>query len=150
MKLTAVFEHWEKIHNGTIDTLGKFTDEELSFRPYEGSWSAGEIALHIANAEVGWFRYALEGELDEWPPSSKLSDYPTVDEIQLMLSSVHRRTQTYLANLPIDAMKRRFTAPWGDEFTLGWLLWHIIEHEVHHRGELSLILGIMGKEGLDV
>jgi uncharacterized damage-inducible protein DinB len=26
----------------------------------------------------------------------------------------------------------------------------VLEHEVHHRGELSLIHGLLGREGLDV
>jgi uncharacterized damage-inducible protein DinB len=29
------------------------------------------------------------------------------------------------------------------------MLWHVVEHEIHHRGELSLILGLLGREGLD-
>jgi uncharacterized damage-inducible protein DinB len=29
------------------------------------------------------------------------------------------------------------------------LLGHVLEHEVHHRAELSLILGMRGKQGLD-
>jgi uncharacterized damage-inducible protein DinB len=34
--------------------------------------------------------------------------------------------------------------------SLGWIIWHVLEHEIHHRGELSLILGLLGREGLDV
>ena len=26
---------------------------------------------------------------------------------------------------------------------------HMIDHEIHHRGELSLILGLLGREGLN-
>jgi uncharacterized damage-inducible protein DinB len=29
------------------------------------------------------------------------------------------------------------------------MLGHILEHEIHHRGELSLILGLLGREGLN-
>jgi len=43
--------------------------------------------------------------------------------------------------------------PTLDKFSdgeLGWIIWHVLEHEIHHRGELSLILGLLGREGLDV
>jgi uncharacterized damage-inducible protein DinB len=30
------------------------------------------------------------------------------------------------------------------------VIWHVLEHEIHHRGELSLIHGLLGREGLDV
>jgi uncharacterized damage-inducible protein DinB len=29
------------------------------------------------------------------------------------------------------------------------MVWHVMEHEIHHRGELSLLLGMLGHEGLD-
>ena len=38
----------------------------------------------------------------------------------------------------------------GDQYTPAWIFWHVLEHEIHHRGELSLITGILGREGLDV
>jgi uncharacterized damage-inducible protein DinB len=44
---------------------------------------------------------------------------------------------------------RRIELPWGGHTSLGWVVWHVLEHEIHHRGELSLILGLLGREGLD-
>ncbi len=39
----------------------------------------------------------------------------------------------------------------ADRFTTrGWVLWHLIEHEAHHGGAISLILGSNGLPGLDI
>jgi uncharacterized damage-inducible protein DinB len=27
-----------------------------------------------------------------------------------------------------------------------WIVWHVLEHEIHHGGELSLALGMSGVE----
>ena len=43
-----------------------------------------------------------------------------------------------------------YKTPEGEVFTLRWIIWHVLEHEIHHRGELSLALGLLGREGLDV
>ncbi|MCE7990102.1 MAG: hypothetical protein DYG89_53840, partial [Caldilinea sp. CFX5] len=48
------------------------------------------------------------------------------------------------------ALDQTYTIPGGHAFSLGWIIWHVLEHEIHHRGELSLILGLLGREGLDV
>jgi uncharacterized damage-inducible protein DinB len=40
-------------------------------------------------------------------------------------------------------------AQWGETYPLIDMIWHVMEHEIHHRGELSLILGLLGREGLD-
>jgi len=29
--------------------------------------------------------------------------------------------------------------PWGESIPLFWIVWHVVEHEIHHRGELSLL-----------
>jgi uncharacterized damage-inducible protein DinB len=34
------------------------------------------------------------------------------------------------------------------ERTLQWIIWHVLEHEIHHGGELSLALGAQGLEGV--
>lgn len=38
---------------------------------------------------------------------------------------------------------------WGPASHLIEMLGHIVEHEIHHRGELSLVLGMLGRPGLD-
>jgi uncharacterized damage-inducible protein DinB len=67
-----------------------------------------------------------------------------------VLADVHARTEEYIDTLEESDLARIIEAPWGEKFHLGWILWHVIEHEIHHRGELSLILGLLGREGLDV
>jgi uncharacterized damage-inducible protein DinB len=36
------------------------------------------------------------------------------------------------------------------ESTRAWVIWHLIEHEGHHGGEISLILGSNGLPALDL
>jgi uncharacterized damage-inducible protein DinB len=38
---------------------------------------------------------------------------------------------------------------WGEVARPIDTLWHLLEHELHHRGELSLMLGLLGRAGLD-
>jgi uncharacterized damage-inducible protein DinB len=35
-------------------------------------------------------------------------------------------------------------------FTRQWVVWHLVEHDLHHGGEVSLILGSHGLTGLDL
>jgi hypothetical protein len=32
----------------------------------------------------------------------------------------------------------------------GWVVWHVLEHDLHHGGEISQILGTNGLAGLDL
>ena len=144
------FAHWKQVRAGLCGLIDQFKEEELHFKPYEGAWSVGEILLHIANAEQGWFRYAVTGELDAWPRRYSMDNYSSLDDISNLLKEVHAWTETYIAELDRGDYHKVIELPWDEKIHLGWIIWHVLEHEIHHRGELSLILGLLGREGLDV
>jgi uncharacterized damage-inducible protein DinB len=143
-----LFSHWDGVRDGLLATIEAFEESELDCVAFEGDRKAGNIMLHIADAEDGWLRYAVTQEIEEWPDTYNLENYPDKQSIINLLTEVHARTSEYIANLNEPDLERRITAPWGDEFSLLWIIWHIIEHEIHHRGELSLILGLLGREGV--
>ena len=149
MKLNQLFSHWNQIHTGTLLTFDKFEEAELSYTAYQGGMSVGSIALHIAHAEEGWFRLIATGERYEWPSEFTLENYPTKAAIKNLLAEVHAKTMAYLETLRVADLEQKFESAWGT-FSLRFIIWHVLEHEIHHRGELSLILGILGREGLDV
>jgi uncharacterized damage-inducible protein DinB len=103
--------------------------------------------LHIADAEDGWLRYAVTKELEDWPTHYSLVNYPSKESILTALAEVHSRMSDYISKLSETGLLSEITAPWGEEIPLLWVLWHVIEHEIHHRGELSFSLGILGREG---
>ena len=150
MKLSQIFSHWKQVRDDLMSTIDKFGDDELSFLPFETSFPAGQIMLHIGEAEEGWFRYVVARELNDWPDFD-LDAYPNVESIKAQLTVIHARTEKTLDSLSLEDLEKDIDMPRRDHrLTLGWIIWHVIEHEIHHRGELSLILGMLGREGLDV
>jgi len=149
VKLSHFFSHWDQVHKGTLDVFEKFDQVELSFSPYDGSWSVGQIALHIANAEEGWFGTIARKVYTHWPSNHTLENYPLKEDIKSLLVETHARTMAYLDKLTLDDLKQVVDSEWG-RFSVRFIIWHVMEHEIHHRGELSLILGTFGREGLDV
>ena len=150
MEPIKLFAHWQQIRSGLITTIDQFSDAELTYQPFDGVWAVGHIMLHIAGAEDGWLRFVLTRELDEWPDHYKLNNFRDKLAIKQVLERVHNHMVNYLSTLQEADLSRTIIAPWGDEFQISWVLWHVLEHEIHHRGELSLILGLLGREGLDV
>ncbi len=149
MTADQLFSHWSEVRVGLLLALDQLTDEQLSFVPREGLWSLRTVALHIATAEEGWFRYIATGELDQWPEVDD-TDYATVASIKALLTQVHSRTEAYLQTLHATDLDRVITTFWGAKVSLRWIIWHVLEHEVSHRGEIYLMLGLMGMEAPDV
>lgn len=149
MKLSQLFAHWVPVRAGLIEVINQFSDAEISVVPFDGSWPAGQIMLHIAEAEDFWL-HAVVQELVSPHIDYLTATYPTISEIKAVLARSHARTLALLDRLDESDLPRIYTSPSGEEYTLYWIIWHVLEHEIHHRGELSLILGLLGREGLDV
>ncbi len=149
MDLQYVMSRWEGVRSGLIETIQKFHEEELDFRPFPTSRSAGQIMLHIAQEENGEFNYGITQTLSEFPPDYQSLEYPTRASIQSVLESVHSKSIEYLRASDDAALNMVIKTPWGANYRMVEMLDHIIEHEIHHRAELSLILGMLGREGLN-
>lgn len=132
-----------------LDILDAFDETELEYTPYPGSWSVGKIFLHIAETEDYWIHYLARKELTE-NPHYELKDFPSLTAVRMKLRISEERTQTFLETLTEADLDWRFKTSRGESLTLISILWHVLEHELHHRGELSLILGMLGRKGLDV
>lgn len=149
MQLAKLIQFWEKVRSGLISTLEKFTEEELDFIPFEGGYSVRQTLLHIAQEERGEIQYGITAELSEFPPAYREDAYPNAASIAALLEAVHNDTLTFLESLDDEELFQQVEAGWGGTYPLIDLIWHVIEHEIHHRGELSLSLGLIGREGLD-
>jgi uncharacterized damage-inducible protein DinB len=145
-----LFGHWDEVRRGLYAALEQLTDEQLSFVPREGLWSLGQVACHIAEGEEHWFRHYIH---NRWPAESdrlRLSDYGSVTALKALLAQVHARTDQWLETLDEGDLAHEVILPWGGRCSVRFAIWHILEHEIHHRGEIYLMLGLLGMEAPDV
>ncbi len=149
MNVAKIVQFWKQIRRGLIDTIDKFTDEELDHVAYDGGYSVRQIILHIAQEEYGEIQYGITREIDAFPPEYPEESYPTIGSLKALLASVHEETTRYLESVADEDLEKGIEAQWGGTYPLIDMIWHVMEHEIHHRGELSFILGLLGREGLD-
>jgi uncharacterized damage-inducible protein DinB len=140
---------WAQVRAGLLETIERFSDAELAYRPFEGAHSVGEIILHIAHEEDIEVRYGLAKQAADLPPPYESARYQDKTSILGPLAEVHEFTNDYLAGLKNSDLLVEVELAWGGTARRIDMLWPFLEHEVHHRGELSLVLGLLGREGLD-
>jgi uncharacterized damage-inducible protein DinB len=149
MNLEYLVSHWASVRSGLLETVGKFREDELEFRPFATSWSARQTILHIAQEEHGEFSYGILRVLETFPGEYDPRDYRNKASLIALLESVHAQTLIYTESLIEDDLGRMIQTPWGKSYRLIEMLGHLVEHEIHHRAELSLMLGMLGHEGFD-
>jgi uncharacterized damage-inducible protein DinB len=141
--------HWTDVRAKLIALVDSLSDADLGFRPYDGAWTAGELVLHIAHEEYGEVGHGITRALPGCPDAFGAEASATVGSLKAQLAEVHAGTVRLLDSLDDAGLAREIETPWGAKATMLGLLGHVVEHETHHRAELSLILGMLGKPGLD-
>jgi uncharacterized damage-inducible protein DinB len=150
--LTTFYTSWKAYQDHIKEAIAPLTAEQLELRAAPHLRSIGENALHIIGCRAGWYTYTL-GE--DWGADAKA--YTSWDEpgapvrtAAEMAQALDRTWQGMADSLPHwspDDMQQTFPDEWDGKvvhLSRAWIVWHVIEHDLHHGGELSLTLGMHG------
>lgn len=144
MNAAQFFDHWNKVWRDLMLAVDLLEDEHLDFRPAETySRTIGDILRHIIHQEQSWLHYVVQRELSGWP-DERAEELDSMDAIRTEMERVHKATMDFLATIPVDDFNRIVQVPGDGTPKLGWILWHVFEQEIHHRGELFLCLSLLG------
>lgn len=144
MNAAQFFDHWNNIWRDLMRGVSMLEDEHLDFRPAEHyPRSLGGILSHITELEQGWIHFVIRRELEAWPDEGSLK-LDTVDALSQEMERVHSHTMEYLATIDVEDFTRIVQVPEDGTPKLGWILWHVFEQQIHHRGELYLCLSMLG------
>ena len=149
MTVAQRFAHWEAIRRGLLAALDKLDDQQLQFVPREGLWSLGRTACHIAVSEY-WWAYWVRGQRPPQDDRPRCEDYVTLAALRALLARSHALALAALEGIPEGVLADEIETPWGARCTVEWAIWHIVEHEIHHRGEIYLMLGLLGMDAPEV
>ncbi len=146
MNAAQYFDHWNVAWRDLMRAVALLRDEHLTFRPAANyPRTVGEILDHIADLEAGWIHFVVRRTLSDWPQPQTTRPV-TLEAHRARLNQVHKETMDYLAALPVEDFNRIVQVPGDGTPKLGWILWHVFEQQIHHRGELFLSLSLLGLE----
>lgn len=150
--LTTFYTSWKEYQDRIKTTLAPLTAEQLELRAAPHLRSIGENALHIIGCRAGWFTYFLGEDC-----GADVKEYASWDETgapsRTTAEIVHGLERTWqcmsdcLARWNSDDMRQTFPDDWNGqrvELSRAWVVWHVMEHDLHHGGELSFTLGMHG------
>jgi uncharacterized damage-inducible protein DinB len=157
--LDIFYRSWKEYQDTLKQAIAPLTPEQLALRAAPGLRSVGEIVAHVISSRVHWFGGFL-GEIGSMPGVESLlvrdvRDAPlrTADELVEGLDTSWRFVADLLSKW--DSADMQHTFPFDSNGThydnsRSWVTWHILQHDLHHGGEISITLGMYGLEAPDV
>jgi len=158
LTFASFYQGWDGYQKHLIDVIAPLSEEQLALSAAPHLRSIGLNAAHIIGARAGWFSYVLkEGQeklatLDAWDepgqPARSAAELVSGLEItwQVLQQGLQRWTGADLEEIFYDTNE----AGEQEALTRQWVIWHLIEHDLHHGGEISFTLGMHGLAAIDL
>jgi uncharacterized damage-inducible protein DinB len=167
MTTALLLERFKRMRRGTRTLVAAIPDAQFDWRPGEGAFSCGDLVRHLMQSEIFWRKLLVAGSRGE--PFDPFKIAGTGEERLRtrrpeMLASAHddkwgtsaadclarwadiqAKTERELAAIPDHALDVEMEHPLLAIRAPVWDMFMIfIEHEVHHRGQLSAYFKALG------
>ncbi|GHO73304.1 hypothetical protein KSD_10750 [Ktedonobacter sp. SOSP1-85] len=150
--LMSVYEGWDGHQRSLIRTIAPLSPQQLAYRPAPHLRSVGEIASHLSLGRVGWFqRMQAPGskevvhQVNGWEEEHRIVE--NAAELVRRLEVTWQMIETTLNSWTISDLAQTYQHTyWGKTYAISrqWTIWRIMSHDLHHGGELVILLGIQG------
>ncbi|MBZ5603520.1 MAG: DinB family protein [Acidobacteriia bacterium] len=143
--IDSFLSYFESIRKRTMRVLQATPADKLEWRHSEGVFSMGDLARHIAAVERYTFAENVFGRPSRYQGCGT-DQADGLENVVAFLEKMHAETVQLLKPLTPEDLERKGITPQGKPAPAGALLRAMIEHEVHHRGEMYVYLALLGVE----
>ena len=155
----------EDIRRVTLNGISGLTKEQLFREPVPGEFCIGAYLLHLGECDLGWLQVMDGKEPDEelkkksyhdsWFDSGKNFN-PPKDPIEVAeyidtITKCRQKVLDYITTLDDSVLDQKFTVKRNydgkevlKEYTRKWIIYHLVEHEAHTRGQMFMLIRMAG------
>jgi uncharacterized damage-inducible protein DinB len=143
--LEELYDYGYWANQKLFEVISQLTPEQFT-QPVAGSYgSIRNTMVHALSAEWGWLERCGGRERG---PKLDPDDYPTAESLIETWNGVENYVREFLSRLKEEELARNveYTNPRGEKrsMLLGELMRHAAIHSVHHRGQVALLLRMLG------
>lgn len=146
MEITSIgsfIDFQDKVRARTDKLLSVVPPDRLDFAYLAGKFTIGDQIRHIAAIERWMFAETLAGR-----PSAYQGCGPDLadgyDNVMRYYNDRRREARGIILQLGDEGLHRKCLTPGNTPITAWKWLRSLIEHEIHHRGELYIYLNLIG------
>lgn len=133
----------ESVRGRTRRVVELIPRDRIEWTHRDGAFTLGDIVRHLGATERYMFAETARGNPSRYPGHGRdLAD--GYDAVLAYLDATHAEALDIFRAMTPEVLAGRCTTPAGTSISTWKWLRAMVEHEVHHRGQLYLMLGILG------
>ena len=141
----AFLPYFESVRRRTRAVAERIPADRLEWRSAPGRFSPGDLVRHIAATERWMWGENVRGRPSRYPGHGPDLAHGKA-AVLAYLDRMHAETVAIIAGLDEADLQARCSTVGGADITVWKWLRAMVEHEIHHRGQLYEVLGLMGVE----
>ena len=142
-RIEPFLEYFEKIRQRTLRVVECIPAQRFDWTCREGKFTLADLIRHLAATERFMFAENACGRPSRYPGHGKeLADGP--EAVLAYFDEMHRQSREIFSALTPQDLQKKCQAPSGMPITVWKWLRAMLEHEVHHRGQIYLYLALAG------
>ena len=134
--------YYRNIRRRTLRVVECIPDERYDWSYREGKFSFADLLRHLGAAERYMFAENVQGKPSRYQGHGReLADGPAA--VLTFLARTHQESLDIFSRLSADQLAEKCVTPAGIPITTWKWLRAMVEHEIHHRGQIYLYLGML-------
>jgi uncharacterized damage-inducible protein DinB len=135
-------QYFKNVRERTMRVARCIPPDKLDWSYAPGKFTLGDLLRHMAVAERFMWAETLQGHTSRYTTHGKeLAD--GYENVMAFLERMHAESIEIFVKLSDEELLHKCQTPDGAEITKWKWLRLMVEHEIHHRGQIYLYLGML-------
>ena len=140
-----LIDYFERIRERTMRVIACIPPEKTDWSYMPGKYTLGDLVRHLGAIERWMFAENAQRRPSRYPGHGpELADGH--EAAVAYIRRMHDESMAIFRTLSDDDLDAKCVTPGGVELRVGKWLRSMIEHEVHHRGQIYMYLAMLGVE----
>ena len=136
-------DYWEKVRERTRRVVAVIPAEHLEWTWNSGKFTPGDIVRHLAGIERWMYAENVSQRTSRYPGhGAELAS--GLEGVKAYFERLHAEAMEIFRRLTDADLLTKCETPAGAKLAIGKWLRLMVEHEIHHRGQLYLLLSMKG------
>ncbi len=141
--IQSFIEYYERIRSRTSRVIDCIPPHKIEWTYQQGKFTLGDLARHIVCIERYMYGETLLGKPSRYNGCG--TEYAEgYENVVQFFDDLHRESMDIFKELSNDDLQKKCITPGGHAITTWKWLRAMVEHEVHHRGQIYTYLSMLG------
>ena len=135
-------DYYEKVRQRTLKVIKCIPAEKIDWTYKQGKFTFADLIRHLASIERYMYAENVQLKPSRYPGHGReLAD--GYENVLAYLDQMHKESMEIFGRLSAEDLSRKCKTPGETEITVWKWLRAMVEHEIHHRGQIYIYLSMI-------